>query len=66
MNVEQAIMLSFHYQGNGQVKVYIKSVESTVKICLDTNSDFNLTLLQIRSTPICTGLPSAATLLFNR
>ena len=34
--------------------------------CLYTNNDMNLALLQIISMPIDTGLPSPATLLFNR
>ena len=32
----------------------------------DTNQDVSLALLQIRSTPIGTGLPSPTTLPFNR
>ena len=32
----------------------------------DNNNDINLTLLQIGLMPIGTGLPSPATLLFNR
>ena len=34
--------------------------------CFDTNQHVGLALLQIRSTPIVTGLPSPATLLLNR
>ena len=34
--------------------------------CLDNIDDVSLALLQMRSTPIGAGLPSPATLLFNR
>ena len=34
--------------------------------CLDNNDDVNLTLLQMKLTPICAELTSPATLLFNR
>ena len=34
--------------------------------CPDTNNNVNLTSMQIRSTPISTGIPSPAMLLFNR
>ena len=42
-----------------------KIVKHAIKIYHDNNDDVNLALLQIRSTPIGTGLPSPATLLFN-
>ena len=34
--------------------------------CFDDNGDINLAMLQMRSTPVGAGLPSPATLLFNR
>ena len=66
MCIEQAITSSFHYQNSGQVEVCIKFIKCTIKKYLDTNNDVNLTLLQIRSTPMSAKLPSPAMLLFNR
>ena len=43
-----------------------KIYETQHKKLLDNNDDVNLTLLQIGSTPIGTGLLSLATPLFNR
>ena len=51
---------------NGQTVASIKVVRRTMKICCETDKDINLALLQIRSTPKRTGLPSPAALLFNR
>ena len=41
-------------------------MKHTIKKCLDNNDNVNLALLQMTSTPIATGLPSPATLLFKR
>ena len=43
-----------------------KILKHTIGKCFDTNNDDILTLLQIRSIPIGTGLLSPAMLLFNR
>ena len=41
-------------------------VKCTIKKCRQSNNDVNFALLQIRSTPIGTGIPSPAMLLFNK
>ena len=43
-----------------------KICETYHQKCFDNKSNINLTILQIRPTPIDVGLPSTATLLFNR
>ena len=62
----QAITSSFLHQSNGQVEICIKFVKCTIKKDLTNKDDINIVLLQIRSTPIGTRLPSPATRLFNR
>ena len=66
INIEQAISLANHHQSNGQVEAYIKFIKCTIKKCAESGRDINMALLQIHTTPIGPGLPSQATLLFNR
>ena len=61
LNIDQAIMSSYHHQSNRQVEACIK-----FKKCRQNNNDGNFALLQIRSTPVGTGIPSPAMLLLNR
>ena len=61
MKIEQAITLLCHHHSNSLVEVCVKFIK-----CLNTYYNVNLALLLIRSTPIDTGLPSSAILLFNR
>ena len=48
------------------MEAYIKFVKGTNQKYIDNNNDVNLPLLQISLMPVGTGLPSPATLLFNR
>ena len=64
-NTDQAKPSSYHHQSNGQVEPCIVC-EVYHQKCLDNKSNVNLALLQIGSMPIGAGLPSPATLLFNR
>ena len=66
INLEQAVLLAYHHQSNGQVKAYIKFVKCTFKKCADSGEDINMALQQIHTTPLGQGLLSPATLLFNR
>ena len=66
LNIYQVITSSHHHQSNGQVEACIKFMKHTIKKCKWNNNDGNFTLLQIRSIPIGTGIPSPAMLLFNR
>ena len=65
LKIEHAITSS-HHKSNGQVEACVKLMKYTIKMYFDNNDDVNLALLQMRSTPIAAGLPSPATLLFNR
>ena len=51
---------------NRNIEACINFVKCAIKKCLDNNDDINLPLSQMRSTPVGAGLPSPATLLFNR
>ena len=66
INVEQATSLVYHHQSNGQVEACFKFINQTFKECAKTGRDINMALLQIHTTPLGPGLPSPATLLFNR
>ena len=66
LNVDQAVTSSYHNQRNGQAEACIKFIRCAIKKCIQNNYDVNFALLQIRSTPVNTGIPSQATLLFNR
>ena len=66
LNIDQAIISSYHHQSNGQVEECIKIVNCFIRKCFDNNNGTDLALLQVRSVPISTGLISSATLLFNR
>ena len=66
INVEQAVLLAYHHQSNRQVKVCIKFIKCTLKKCTNSGGDINMALLQIHTTPLGQGLPSPATLIFNR
>ena len=66
INVEQAVLLAYHYQSNGQVEACIKFIKHTFKKCSDLGRDINIALLQICTMPLGQGLPSPVTLMFNR
>ena len=66
LNIDQAVTSSYHHQSNGQVEACVKFMKCTIKKCRQNNNDANFALLQIRSTPIGTGIPSPAKLLFSR
>ena len=51
---------------NGQAETCITFIKRTMTKCYETNIDSYMLLLHIRSTLISPGLPSSATLLFNR
>ena len=66
INIEQAVSLAYHHQSNAQVKDCIKFIKCTFKKCTKSGGDINMALLQIHTTPLGQGLPSLATLMFNR
>ena len=66
INIEQATSSAYHHQSNGQVKAYIKLIKQTFQKCAKSGRDINMALLQVCTTPLGPGLPSLATLLFNR
>ena len=66
INIEQAVSLAYHHQSNGQVKACIKFIKHMFKKCFELGRDINMALLQICTTPLGQGLPSPATLMFNR
>ena len=66
INVEQAVLLTQHHQINGQVETCIRFIKCMFKKCSDSGRDINMTLLQICTTLLGQGLPSPATLMFNR
>ena len=66
VNIEQATLSAYHHQSNGQVEACIKFIKCMFKKCTDSGRDRNMTLLQICMTPLGHGLPSPATLMFNR
>ena len=66
INIEQAVSSVYHHQSNGQVEACIKFIKCTFKKCADLGRDINMALLQIHTMPLGQGLPSPATLMFNR
>ena len=66
ISVEQAISSVYHHQSNGQDEACIKLIKHTFKKCAESGRDINMALLQKQTTPLGPGLPSLATLLFNR
>ena len=66
INIEQAVSSAYHHQSNRQVEACIKFIKHTFKKCVDSGRDKNIALLQIHKVPIGQGLPSLATLMFNR
>ena len=66
INVEQAVLLAYHHQSNGQVKARLKFIECTFKKCAILGWDIDMALLQIHTTLLGQGLSSPATLMFNR
>ena len=66
INIQQAVLLTYHHQSNGQVKACIKFIKHTFRKCSESGRGINMALLQIRTTLLCQGLPSPATLMFNR
>ena len=65
VNIEQAVSSSYHHQGNGQVEACIKFIKCSLKNVLN-QAGIYMALLHICTMPIGLGLPSPATLLFNR
>ena len=66
ISVEQATSSAYHHQSNGQVEACIKCIKQTFKKYAESGRDINMALLQICTTLLGPGLPSPATLLFNR
>ena len=66
INVEQAVSSVYHHQSSGQVKACIKFIKCTFKKCTESGRDINMALLEICTMPLCPGLLSPATLMFNR
>ena len=66
INVEQAVLSAYHYKSNGQVEACIKFIKCTFKKCSQLGRDINMALLQNYTTLLGQGLPSPATLMFNR
>ena len=64
--MKQVVSSSFHHQNDGQAEVCIKFIKCTMKICIETNNDINLVLLQIRSRPVGFHLLIPTTWLLNR
>ena len=64
--MEQAVSLAYHHLSNRQFEACIKFIKHTFKKCADSGGDINMALLQIHTTPLGQGLPSLATLIFNR
>lgn len=65
LNIEHAALSLYHHQSNSQKEVCIKFIKQTIKNCSNTNSDRHIALLEIRTTPLRSGLPSPATLQLN-
>ena len=65
LNIEQAFLLSYHHQSNGQVEACIKFVKCTLKKCFDSKGDSHIALLQICMTLLGPGLPNPVTILFT-
>ena len=66
ISIKQSIVSSYYHQSNGQVEACIKFYEMRNKKCFGTNQYVIVAILQMESTPMCTGLPSPARLLFKR
>ena len=57
LNIEQAVSSLCHHQSNGQVEAYIKFLMCTLEKCRDTNADWDIALLQIKSALLGHGYP---------
>ena len=66
INVEQVVSSVYHHQSNGQVEACIKFIKQMFKKCAKSGRDKNIALLQVHTMPIGQGLPSLATIMFNR
>ena len=66
VNIEQVTSSAYHHHSNEQVEACIKFIKCTFKKCTDSGRDIKMLLLQICTTPLGHGLPSQATLMFNR
>ena len=61
------VTTSPHYaQANGFIERNIKTIKSILTKCKDTQTDTNLALLCLRTTPISSSIPSPAELFYNR
>ena len=45
INVEQAVLLAYHHQSNGQVKACIKFIKHAFKKCANSSRDINMSLV---------------------
>ena len=66
MNIQRSITSSYHHQSTGQVEACLQSIKCIIKKSLDTDQDISLALLQIKSVPVGTGIPSPITSPFNK
>ena len=66
LNIHQAISWSYKHQTNGWAEAHITFIKHTKRKYFETNNDVYLAVLQMTSTFIGPGLPSAAALVFNR
>ena len=56
----------YYHQANGKAERYVNVVKNTLKKALETHKDPSMALLCVRTTPLGSGLPSPAELMFNR
>ena len=53
-------------QSNGMSERYVQTIKNLIIKALESGEDANIALLNYRSTPVCSSLPSPAKLLMNR
>ena len=66
VNIEQVISSVYYHQSNRQAEACIKFIKCMFKKCTDSDRNINMALLQIHVMLLGQGLPSQATLMFNR
>ena len=66
LKIHHALSSAYSNQSKGQAEACIKFVKRAMKKCVDTNSNANLALLQIRYMPIGLILLTPASILLNR
>ena len=52
LNIEQAFLLTYHHQSNGQVEACIKFIKCTLKKCYDFRVDPHIAFMQIHMTSL--------------